>query len=136
MAAERVAARGLLSPAGVGSLLPEHLESRADHRKPLFNLLTRTRQHALKNNGQDMATIWSEMVEQDFREVVRNIHIPALIVGGAQSQLYGLAACEWLESAMPNARSSVFEHSGHAPHLEEPELFNKTLSRFVDEVSS
>jgi asparagine synthase (glutamine-hydrolysing) len=36
---ERVAARGLLSPAGVGRLLAEHLASRADHRKPLFNLL-------------------------------------------------------------------------------------------------
>jgi asparagine synthase (glutamine-hydrolysing) len=36
---ERVAARGLLSPAGVGRLLSEHLASRADHRKPLFNLL-------------------------------------------------------------------------------------------------
>ena len=37
--AERVAARGLLSPAGVERLLAEHLASRADHRKPLFNLL-------------------------------------------------------------------------------------------------
>lgn len=36
---ERIAARGLLSPAGVDRLLSEHLASRADHRKPLFNLL-------------------------------------------------------------------------------------------------
>lgn len=37
--AERIAARGLLSPAGVDRLLAEHLSRRADHRKPLFNLL-------------------------------------------------------------------------------------------------
>lgn len=36
---ERVRARGLLSPAGVRRLLDEHLSRRADHRKPLFNLL-------------------------------------------------------------------------------------------------
>jgi asparagine synthase (glutamine-hydrolysing) len=36
---ERIAARGLLSAAGVGRLLAEHLDSRVDHRKPLFNLL-------------------------------------------------------------------------------------------------
>ena len=36
---ERIAARGLFSPAGVDRLLTEHLASRADHRKPLFNLL-------------------------------------------------------------------------------------------------
>ena len=38
-APERVAARGLLSPAGVNALLDAHLERRADHRKPLFTLL-------------------------------------------------------------------------------------------------
>jgi asparagine synthase (glutamine-hydrolysing) len=38
-APERVAARGLLSPAGVAGLLDEHLGRRADHRKPLFTLL-------------------------------------------------------------------------------------------------
>jgi asparagine synthase (glutamine-hydrolysing) len=37
--AERVAARGLLSPSGVATLLDEHLSRRADHRKPLFTLL-------------------------------------------------------------------------------------------------
>lgn len=38
-APERIAARGLLSPAGVDRLLSEHLARRADHRKPLFTLL-------------------------------------------------------------------------------------------------
>ncbi len=36
---ERVEARGLLNPAGVGRLLDEHLGEQADHRKPLFTLL-------------------------------------------------------------------------------------------------
>ncbi|MBZ5638748.1 MAG: asparagine synthase (glutamine-hydrolyzing) [Acidobacteriia bacterium] len=36
---ERVRARGLLDPAGVASLLDEHLSRRADHRKPIFTLL-------------------------------------------------------------------------------------------------
>ncbi len=36
---ERVRARGLFLPEGVGSLLDEHLARRADHRKPLFTLL-------------------------------------------------------------------------------------------------
>jgi asparagine synthase (glutamine-hydrolysing) len=35
----RVRARGLLAPAGVASLLEEHLSRRADHRKPIFTLL-------------------------------------------------------------------------------------------------
>jgi asparagine synthase (glutamine-hydrolysing) len=35
----RVEARGLFSAAGIGALLAEHMERRADHRKPLFTLL-------------------------------------------------------------------------------------------------
>lgn len=36
---ERVEARGLFNPAGIGALLDEHLSQQADHRKPLFTLL-------------------------------------------------------------------------------------------------
>jgi asparagine synthase (glutamine-hydrolysing) len=36
---EKVEARGLFNPAGIASLLEEHLSQRADHRKPLFTLL-------------------------------------------------------------------------------------------------
>ena len=36
---ERVEARGLLSPQGIGGLLEQHLGREADHRKPLFTLL-------------------------------------------------------------------------------------------------
>ncbi|MCP4204112.1 MAG: asparagine synthase (glutamine-hydrolyzing) [bacterium] len=38
-ARDRIEARGLLSPEGVNRLLADHLACRADHRKPLFNLL-------------------------------------------------------------------------------------------------
>ncbi len=37
--ADRVDARGLLDPAGIGRLLDEHMSRRTDHRKPLFSLL-------------------------------------------------------------------------------------------------
>ena len=39
VSALRWSARGLLSAKGVGHLLEDHLACRADHRKPLFNLL-------------------------------------------------------------------------------------------------
>jgi asparagine synthase (glutamine-hydrolysing) len=35
----RVAARGLFQPPAIASLLREHLQRRADHRKPIYNLL-------------------------------------------------------------------------------------------------
>ena len=35
----------------------------------------------------------------------------------------------------PHARAVRFEPSGHAPHLEEPELFNATLKDFAEGLS-
>jgi len=37
--AEKVDARGVFNPRGIGALLEEHLSGQADHRKPLFTLL-------------------------------------------------------------------------------------------------
>jgi len=36
---ERVDARGVLDPVGIGNLIDEHMSRRTDHRKPLFSLL-------------------------------------------------------------------------------------------------
>ncbi|GAB3977074.1 hypothetical protein GCM10027615_48190 [Plantactinospora veratri] len=33
---------------------------------------------------------------------------------------------------IPNAELVVFEHSGHSPQLEEPELFQRTVRDFLD----
>jgi asparagine synthase (glutamine-hydrolysing) len=38
--ADRVEARGLFNPQGIADLLDEHLTGQADHRKPLFTLLS------------------------------------------------------------------------------------------------
>ena len=41
-------------------------------------------------------------------------------------------ASEWVAGQMPNARRVDFANSGHAPHLEEPDLFNHTIEKFAD----
>jgi pimeloyl-ACP methyl ester carboxylesterase len=35
-------------------------------------------------------------------------------------------------SLVPDARFELFEDSGHCPHVEEPERFNRVLRRFVE----
>ena len=65
----------------------------------------------------------------------QQIQQPTLIVHGAQSQLYGDDTADHLVAALPHARAVRFERSGHAPHLEEPELFNATLKDFADRLS-
>ncbi|MCJ7558779.1 MAG: alpha/beta hydrolase [Gammaproteobacteria bacterium] len=95
-------------------------------------LLALTKKATLKNDPESMASIWEEMVEQDFRADLPALDLPTLVVSGSQSRLYGPRGCQWVANHMPQARMVEFSTSGHAPNLEDPEQFNRVLSEFVD----
>lgn len=84
-----------------------------------------------RNDPAAIDSIWSSLVEADYRPALPSIHQPTLIVRGAQSQLYGPGTAEHLATALPNARCVRFDHSGHAPQLEQPDLFNRTIRNFA-----
>lgn len=83
-----------------------------------------------------MASLWESMSVQDFRERLRALDVPMLAVHGEKSQLYSSATGEFVAQSAPHARLVKLRNSGHAPHLEEPEEFNKELSRFIEELES
>lgn len=100
------------------------------------NWVERTLEVARAADPGSLITIWKRMVEKDFRSALRTIELPALCFCGARSQLYSVEACEWVAHQMPRARTLVFEHSGHAPHIEETGRFNQALADFADSLSA
>jgi pimeloyl-ACP methyl ester carboxylesterase len=84
-----------------------------------------------RNDPTAIGALWSSLVEQDFRPVLGRIRQPTLVIHGAQSQLYGSDTARHLVSALPNARAIQFDRSGHAPQLEQPDLFNATIRDFA-----
>ena len=85
-----------------------------------------------RNDPATIAALWTSLVRQDVRALLRGIEHPTLIVHGAQSRLYGDETADHLVAALPDARAVRFDRSGHAPHLEQPALFNQTLRDFAD----
>jgi pimeloyl-ACP methyl ester carboxylesterase len=83
------------------------------------------------NDKPSIAALWDSLVEQDLRSLLPRIHQATLIVHGAQSQLYGSDTADYLAQALPDARSIRFDRSGHAPHIEQPELFNSAIREFA-----
>lgn len=83
------------------------------------------------NDPGAIGALWQSLVEEDFRPLLPAIRQPTLVVHGAQSHLYGADTAGHLVAALPNARSITFESSGHAPHLEQPDLFNAALREFA-----
>lgn len=84
-----------------------------------------------RTDPQAVGALWESLVGEDFRPMLTNIRQPTLVVHGAQSHLYGSGTADHLVGALPNARAVAFGRSGHAPHLEQPELFNRTIRDFA-----
>jgi pimeloyl-[acyl-carrier protein] methyl ester esterase len=84
-----------------------------------------------RNDAAAIGALWASLVEQDLRPELARIAQPTLVVHGCQSHLYGAGTADHLVAALPNARAVPFPRSGHAPHLEEPELFNQTIRDFA-----
>ena len=83
------------------------------------------------NDPAAIGALWESLVEEDFRPLLPSIRQPTLVVHGAQSHLYGADTAGHLVDALLNARAVTFDRSGHAPHLEQPELFNAAIREFA-----
>jgi pimeloyl-ACP methyl ester carboxylesterase len=84
-----------------------------------------------RNDPQAIGALWSSLVGEDFRPLLPAITQPTLIIRGAQSQLYGPGTADHLAASLPNAEAVTFERAGHAPHLEQPDLFNTAVRNFA-----
>jgi non-heme chloroperoxidase len=67
----------------------------------------------------------------DWRDVVPTVNVPSWIATGRYSPSFPLEGMQWLAESLPNSSLSVFESSGHCPHWNEPEIFNRELLAFL-----
>ena len=88
------------------------------------------------NDARDMAALWESLVGEDSRSALGSIRQPTLVIHGAHSQLYGSGTADHLVAALPDARAVRFDRSGHAPHMEQPELFNRLVREFAHSLPS
>jgi pimeloyl-ACP methyl ester carboxylesterase len=66
-------------------------------------------------------------------EEMRSLNVPALIlIGDEDAPCIGPALL--MKRTLPNAGLMVFPKSGHAINLEEPDLFNEAVQRFLTDV--
>lgn len=82
------------------------------------------------------STILLDAATRDYRHIVRELDIPMLVCAGAEEETTRgtVAAVRNVADLAPDARFELFEDSGHGPCFEEPERFNRVVSRFVDAI--
>ncbi|WP_158056316.1 alpha/beta fold hydrolase [Halorussus halophilus] len=71
---------------------------------------------------------------RDYREVLPNLDVPALVCAGADEKWRSVASVEHVARLLPNAEFERFEESGHCLSLEEPDHFNRVVGEFVDSI--
>ncbi|ETS82911.1 hypothetical protein PFICI_04787 [Pestalotiopsis fici W106-1] len=100
-----------------------------------------------KTSEQDFAWVWEQitkmpsdaalalfkdLVSRDWREVLPQVKVPTLIIGGEASVLQQDTS-RWMHTQIPGSKLHLFgkEKGGHFTFWEFPEAFNKVLDEFV-----
>jgi pimeloyl-[acyl-carrier protein] methyl ester esterase len=69
----------------------------------------------------------------DLRPEAERIQTPSLVIHGERDAVTSPAAGRWLARHLPGGRWHPMP-GGHAPHLAQPEAFNRTLEAWCETI--
>lgn len=67
----------------------------------------------------------------DNSDILSSLEVPLMVAHGSEDQVFRPENVDLVRAANPRARVSMYEGSGHAPFLEDPERFNRELDEFA-----
>jgi pimeloyl-ACP methyl ester carboxylesterase len=83
-------------------------------------------------NAPGFIDAFEALMGYSFRDKLQRIEVPTLIVWGRNDMLVPVEDAEMFEHLIgDNARSVIFEDTGHLPMLERPTRFNELLAGFI-----
>jgi pimeloyl-ACP methyl ester carboxylesterase len=68
----------------------------------------------------------------DSGPTLREIHVPTLVMCGAEDALTPVADSEAIQRGVPGSRLEIIPKAGHLSALEDPAAFNAALARFLE----
>jgi pimeloyl-ACP methyl ester carboxylesterase len=83
------------------------------------------------NNKYAMIDIWKSLIYKDYRDILKEITIPALLMFGGKSTLYSTRVGEYLKSNIKESGLIVFEQNTHLLVQESPIGINRALKEFI-----
>ncbi|MGZ8415356.1 MAG: alpha/beta fold hydrolase, partial [Gemmatirosa sp.] len=83
--------------------------------------------------GRVQQSVWESLGDFDLLPYLGAITCPTLIVHARQDPI-PLASSEAAAAAIPNARLTVVEDSGHVPYVEQPDALFAAVLPFLDDV--
>jgi len=92
---------------------------------------------ALRMSAEDVAMVQRGMAERpDSVATLKTIHVPTLILTGAEDTLTGPPEAELMRQHISGSQIAVIAKAGHYSPWEQPEEVGKILRQFVDSLGS
>jgi len=117
-------------PAVADDLIPKLLGETTRRDRP--EVVERARQLMLSNSTEAISgAIRALMSRPDSTPLLPTIHVPTLIVVGAEDTVTPPANAEEMHRAIAGSELVQIPAAGHLSNLEQPELFDASLARFL-----
>lgn len=81
--------------------------------------------------AKPLIACWQSLTEADYRHVLADIRIPALLIYGGESNFYHSSTAHYVRDCIPGAVLHIYEGTDHSPHQWQRERFTKDLLSFA-----
>lgn len=93
------------------------------------------REHLQTLDGEPLVQCWESLTAADFRDVLPQTSVPALLIYGDESQFYGPAVANYVTESIPDTELHIYENSDHSPQLFHRERFIWDLQKFARKIA-
>ena len=106
----------------------------------LESLIGRSKEMDPKNhsNAKGLSLAARGMLTQHDDRIINSlpeISVPSLIIVGENDKDF-LAAADYMERKIKGSKKVVIPDAGHAVNIDQPEIFNQTLNKFLKGISA
>jgi pimeloyl-ACP methyl ester carboxylesterase len=81
---------------------------------------------------EPLIACWKSLVEADYRDVLGEINIPALLIYGGASNFYSNATAHYVNNTIAGSLLHIYENTDHSPHQWQRERFTHDLLAFIE----
>jgi pimeloyl-ACP methyl ester carboxylesterase len=92
----------------------------------------RSRASLRAQNPGPLIDCWASLTAADYRDVLSQIDVPAMLVYGGNSNFYGAETAHYVARQIPDAILHIYEGTDHSPHQWQRERFVRELMEFID----
>ncbi|MBI2309041.1 MAG: alpha/beta hydrolase [Rhodocyclales bacterium] len=82
-------------------------------------------------DAKPLIACWQSLTAADYRMVLNDITIPALLIYGGESNFYHASTAHYVRDNIPNALLHIYEGTDHSPHQWQRERFTQDLLAFA-----